>query len=182
MAKLVLLSEGFAGTTFELKVERTSVGRMEDNGIQIAEPSVSSHHCEIVLRGAEVVVRDLNSTNGTYINGNATKEAVLKPGAVLRLGAVEMRLEAAAGGAPGTPGPAPGAAPPASASKKVQDHTALLPGGVKLTELEQGGRALGSSPFAKKSDKANKVFLYVGIVLAVLILCFIVYSVLNLGG
>jgi predicted component of type VI protein secretion system len=180
MAKLVLLSEGFAGTSFDLKAERTTVGRLEDNAFQIAEPSVSSHHCEVLLRGAEVVVRDLNSTNGTYINGNATKEAVLKPGQVLRLGTVEMRLDAGAAGA-ASPAPTPGSAPPSNPSRKVQDHTALLPGGVKLTELEQGSRPVGS-PFAKKSDKANKVFLYVGVVLAVLILGFIVYSVLNLGG
>lgn len=163
MPKLVVLTEGFAGTSYELKGERTTVGRMEDNAFQIPEPSVSSHHCEIVVRGTEIVVRDLNSTNGTFINGQPTKEGVLKPGQILRLGQLEMRLE---NGAVSTPA-------------KRQDHTAPLPGGVKLTELEAGGRTVGS-PFAKKSDKANKYFLYGGIGLVVLIIAFIVYSVLQL--
>src|ERR1039457_3030336 len=95
MAKLVVLSVGMTGRTQELKVDKTTIGRVEDNTFPIVEPSVSSHHCEILLRGSEVVVRDLNSTNGSYINREKfTEEAVLKPGQILRLGQVEMRLEA----------------------------------------------------------------------------------------
>ena len=93
MAKLVVLSEGMTGHTHELKVDKTTIGRVDDNTFPIAEPSVSSHHCEILLRGSEVVVRDLNSTNGTFINGEKITESVLKPGQILRLGQIEMRLE-----------------------------------------------------------------------------------------
>src|SRR5258708_13476886 len=93
MAKLVLLSTGMTGRTHDLKVDKTTVGRVEDNSFQISEPSVSSHHCEILLRGTEVLVRDLNSTNGTFINNEKVSESVLKPGQVLRLGQIEMRLE-----------------------------------------------------------------------------------------
>src|SRR5213596_3144591 len=101
MAKLVILSAGMTGRSHELKVDKTTIGRVEDNTFQIAEPSVSSHHCEVLLRGSDIVVRDLNSTNGTYINGEKVTESVLKPGQVLRLGQIEMRLETdtpAAGG------------------------------------------------------------------------------------
>src|SRR5213594_3316021 len=93
MAKLVLLSAGMTGRTHELKVDKTTIGRVEDNTFQIAEPSVSSHHCEILLRGSDILVRDLNSTNGTYISGEKITESVLKPGQILRLGQIEMRLE-----------------------------------------------------------------------------------------
>src|ERR1700756_4926734 len=93
MAKLVLLSTGMTGRTHELKADKTTIGRVEDNTFQIAEPSVSSHHCEVLLKGSEVVVRDLNSTNGTFINGEKVSEGTLKPGQVLRLGQIEMRLE-----------------------------------------------------------------------------------------
>src|SRR5437868_15478443 len=117
MAKLVLLSAGLAGRSYELKVEKTTIGRVEDNTFPIAEPSVSSHHCEILLRGSEVVVRDLNSTNGTFINGEKITEMVLKPGQILRLGQIEMRLETEAASAP-----APGATP-AMPVKKPVDHT-----------------------------------------------------------
>ena len=94
MARLVLLSEGLTGRTFELKVEKTTVGRVEDNLFQIPETSVSSHHAEIVVRGDEVLIKDLDSTNGTFINGEKVTEAVLKPGQILRLGMIEMRLDA----------------------------------------------------------------------------------------
>src|SRR4029079_13915566 len=111
MAKLVLLSAGLTGQTHELKVDKTTIGRVEDNTFQIAEPSVSSHHCEILLRGTDIVVKDLNSTNGTFINGDKVTETVLKPGQILRLGQIEMRLETEAPGGPGAPAVASAPAP-----------------------------------------------------------------------
>src|SRR3954469_8225496 len=94
MAKLVVLSAGLNGRTHELNVDKTTIGRVEDNSFQIPEGSVSSHHCEILLRGNDIVVKDLNSTNGSFINGQQfTNEAVLKPGQILRLGQIEIRLE-----------------------------------------------------------------------------------------
>ncbi|MBM3883357.1 MAG: FHA domain-containing protein [Verrucomicrobia bacterium] len=165
MPKFVVLTEGFAGTTYELTAERTTVGRLEDNTWQLAEPSVSGHHCEILLRANDIVVRDLNSTNGTFINGVATREGVLKPGQVLRLGQVEIRVE--------------NGAPPPLSSKKTLGHTLPISGGVKLDELDQGNRAL-TSPFAKKSDKASKVILYLGLVLGAIIILLIIYAILQL--
>src|SRR5258706_10540413 len=123
MPKLVVLSEGLTGRSYELKVEKTTIGRLEDNSFQIAEQSVSSHHCEMLLRGSDVIVKDLNSTNGTFINGEKITEAALKPGQILRLGQVEMRLES-------------GAAATASTEKKKLEHTMVIPQGGKVNELE----------------------------------------------
>ena len=162
MAKLVVLSAGMTGRTHELKVDKTTIGRVEDNTFQIAEPSVSSHHCEVLLRGSDVVVRDLNSTNGTFINGEKISESVLKSGQVLRLGQIEMRLETEA------------AAP---ATKKV-DQTMVMTRGVSLNELEQGSRGTfdaTNKAFSKKDNKVNKIFVIVGIVVGVVILGLIVY-------
>ena len=161
MAKLVVLSEGLTGRSYELKVDKTTIGRVEDNAFPIAEPSVSSHHCEILLRGKDVVVKDLNSTNGTFINGEQVTEAVIKPGQILRLGQVEIRLET------GEP-PGPG--------KKVLDQTIVIPQGVRINELEGGTRSVNfetDSPFAKKSNKANKIFLVIGVVLGLVIFALI---------
>jgi CheY-like chemotaxis protein len=75
---------------------------------QIIDPSVSGRHCEILLRGNEVIVRDLNSTNGTFIQGERITEAILKPGQILRLGRVDLHLEVSrpvAAPAPGAPSP-----------------------------------------------------------------------------
>jgi len=164
MLKLVVLSPGMTGRTQELKAEKTTIGRVEDNTFPIPEPSVSSHHCEVILRGSEVVVRDLNSTNGTYIAGEKVTERVLKPGQILRLGQVDLRLEADAAGAP------PG---------KHFDRTAVIQGGVKLSELEEGARGSGfdtrSSGFSKKNDRVNKLFIIVGVVLGLVIILLLLY-------
>lgn len=189
MAKLVVLSAGMSGRTHELKVDKTTIGRVEDNTFQIAEPSVSSHHCEIELRGSDVVVRDLNSTNGTYINGEKITESVLKPGQLLRLGQIELRLEngspPAAGAAPGiaAPASAAAAAPPVAGTpppaKQRKDPTMAMQRGVSLNDLEQGPRTGAfdstSKVFSKKTDKVNKIFLILGITFGVIILGLLLY-------
>src|SRR5215469_10270537 len=93
MAKLVILNQGMTGRTFELNVERTTVGRVEDNTFQIADGSVSSHHAEIILRGSDIVILDLNSTNGTFINNEKITESILRPGQTLRFGQVELKID-----------------------------------------------------------------------------------------
>ena len=165
MLRLVMLSPGMTGRALELKAEKSTIGRLEDNTFPIVEPSVSSHHCEILLRGSEAVVRDLNSTNGSYINREKfTEEAVLKPGQILRLGQVEMRLEA---DNPAVPG-------------KIQfDRTTVIPGGVKMTELEQGARGATfdtkGSGFSKKDNRVNVIFIIIGVVLGLVIVGLLIY-------
>src|ERR1700739_4269648 len=102
MAKLVILSEGMTGRSLELTVEKTTIGRVEDNTFPIVDTSVSSHHCEILLRGSDIVIRDLGSTNGTFIEGEKISEGVLKPGQILRVGQIQLRLEAASAAVPGS--------------------------------------------------------------------------------
>ena len=171
MAKLVVLSEGLTGRSHELKLEKTTVGRVEDNTFQIAEPSVSSHHCEIIQRGTDVYIRDLGSTNGTFVGGQQiSTETLIKPGSVFRLGMVEVRLE--------TDKPAP---PP---PKKMPDQTVSMKG-VKLNELDQTGRTVTfdkGSPFAKKSDKGTKMFVIGAIVAGVAILALIAWLIMSFGG
>lgn len=166
MAKLVILTQGMAGRAHELNVERTTVGRVEDNTFQIADPSVSSHHCEILLRGSDVVIHDLNSTNGSFINDAQITESVLKPGQKLRLGQIELRLEtegtASAPAAPATPAtpPTPAAAPAAPAKKA--ESTMVIPRGVSMSDLESGGRRPGldttNRAFSKKRNKSSLYF------------------------
>jgi len=166
MAKLVILNQGQPGRACELHTDRTTIGRVEDNTFQIADPSVSSHHCEVHLRGAEVFIRDLNSTNGTFINDARITESVLKPGQSLRLGQIELKLEAE--GAPPTP-------------KKQVDSTMVIPRGVSLDQLENSGRPAGfdtSTVFSKKKNRANRYFfigvILIGIVIVVLVVFFFI--------
>ena len=165
MAKFVVLSEGLKGRTYELHAEKTSIGRLEDNAFQLSEASVSSRHCEVELRGNEVFVRDLDSTNGTFIDGEQIKEGTLKPGQALRLGQIELRLE--------IDGVAPVA--PASGKKTLDPHSGPAQG-VKLNELDKTGRPATlqvGSPFKKQSNQINKVFVAIGIGLGLVIVFFI---------
>jgi pSer/pThr/pTyr-binding forkhead associated (FHA) protein len=184
MAKLVVLSAGMNGRTHELNVDKTTIGRVEDNTFQIADPSVSSHHCEILLRGSDVVVKDLNSTNGSFLNGEKFSEVVLKPGQTLRLGQIELQLltegmpvpepKPAPASAPASGGSAPAPAPAAAAPmRKAMDSTMVVPRGVSMNELSDGARPPGfdtsTKGFSKKKNNANMLFLWVGIGLAVII-------------
>jgi pSer/pThr/pTyr-binding forkhead associated (FHA) protein len=163
------LTEGFTGRSFELKAERSTVGRLEDNNFQIPAPSVSSHHCEILLKGNDVVVKDLDSTNGTFINGEQVTEATLPIGQTVRFGSVEARLEASA--------------PTGASGKKVLDKTAVLPQGVKMNELESGTQKITTfdknSPFKKKSNKLKWVFIGIGVIIVVVIVVVLVFVVMG---
>jgi hypothetical protein len=183
MSKLVILNQGMTGRTFELNTERTTVGRVEDNAFQITDGSVSSHHAEIVLRGNEIIIRDLNSTNGTFINNEKITEMVLKPGQTLRLGQVEMKIDDGKPVSAPPPAPAgPAAPPPTPASaKKTLEGTMVVPRGVSLEQLEQGGtRGPGfdtkGTGFSKKTNKINTYFIIGGIIVGVVIVGLILYA------
>jgi pSer/pThr/pTyr-binding forkhead associated (FHA) protein len=180
MVRLVLLSEGFAGRTYELKVDKTTVGRVSDNAFEIPESSVSSHHAEILLRGSDVVVKDLDSTNGTFINGEKITEAVLKPGQTLRFGTVELRLDTGEGT------PVPATKPPApSKQKQTLDQTRIIPQGVKLDELQGTGGPpqLGNTTgFEKKSNRGGKIFAILVVVVMAALIGALLWVVLIMKG
>jgi pSer/pThr/pTyr-binding forkhead associated (FHA) protein len=169
MAKLVILSQGLTGRTLELKVDKTTIGRVEDNTFPLTEPSVSSHHCEVLRRGADIVVRDLNSTNGTFINGEKITESVLKPGQTLRLGQIEMRLETEATAA-------------APTGKKTVDTTLVMQRGVSLTELEAGARGgfdTAGKGFSKKDNRGSRIFLIAAIIVGIVIVGLVLFALMS---
>ena len=169
MARLVLLSEGFTGRTYELKTEKITVGRVADNTFEIPEASVSSHHAELTLRGNDLHVKDLDSTNGTFINGERITEGVLKPGQILRLGSIDMRLET------GEPVPSP---------KKVLDQTRVIPQGVKLDDLEGTRTPLSfdRKGFERKNNKATVAFVAVAIAIGVVLVGALVWVLISSQG
>jgi pSer/pThr/pTyr-binding forkhead associated (FHA) protein len=162
MARLVILSEGFTGKAHDLTVDKTTIGRVDDNTFPIPEGSVSSHHCEVLLRGGEIIIHDLNSTNGTFVNGHqVTGEAALKPGQILRLGQVEIRLEDSG---------AQKAQP-----KKLPDQTMVIPQGVKLgQEPATKTVAFDKNTFSKKTNIANKIFIGVVVALGVVVVVLVI--------
>ena len=185
MAKLVILNQGMTGRTFDLNVERTTVGRVDDNTFQIADGSVSSHHAEILLRGSDIVIKDLNSTNGTFLNNEKVTEVVLKPGQTLRFGQVELKIDdgnpvTAPASVPGHVSPPSPASAPLPQKKQTEASTMVMPRGVSLTDLEHGAsRPAGfdtNTAFSKKKNKVNLYFLIGGIVVGIIIIGLILYA------
>ena len=80
------------GRNYPLTQPTTRIGRGTDVDIRIDDPGVSRHHAEITL-GTDFTLRDLDSTNGTYVDGIAVKVTALYDGAEVRLGTtvVEFR-------------------------------------------------------------------------------------------
>lgn len=95
MARLIFSGAKFGGRIYEFALPRTTVGRGDHNTLAIHDPSVSQTHCEVLVYGPEVIVRDLGSSNGTFVNGLrlCNQQCQLKAGQTVRFGLVEAHLE-----------------------------------------------------------------------------------------
>ena len=80
------------GREFTLTVPRTGVGSHPSNAVTLGDRAVSRFHCEILLDGEGVRVRDLGSSNGTLLDGVSIVEAHVSDGGVLALGGSRLRL------------------------------------------------------------------------------------------
>jgi pSer/pThr/pTyr-binding forkhead associated (FHA) protein len=93
MARLSVKTDGLNAKLIELKLGANRVGRHPDNDFRIEHATISSVHCEIVLHNDGVLLRDLESTNGTFVNDEKVREVQLAPGQIVRLGDVELLVE-----------------------------------------------------------------------------------------
>ena len=127
-----------ANTTLKLSDGVTSVGRHDDCWIRIKSSQVSRRHCEIFESGGKLTIRDLGSSNGTYVNGKRVLgQQPLTPGDELTLGAVTLRVAklGQAGGA--GPAIAPAAKPKAGDTAVVE----AIPADSAEEEFRNGIRA-----------------------------------------
>jgi len=134
MPRLVAQSEEFAGKSFELAGPEITVGRVEDNKIQVEHASVSGHHAILKLDGMDYVLKDLDSTNGTRVNGEKIVEQKLRRNDVVRLGNIELLYDSEH-------------APPGQPMPSLSER-------VNLSECNSVGRPEGfvnASPVAKKA-------------------------------
>src|SRR5579862_5028688 len=92
MANLHIKLPDAVGVTRELTGDTTTVGRLSDNASQIHADTVSSHHARFVLANGNYRLEDLNSTNGTFVNGIRIKVANLKDADKISFGGVECML------------------------------------------------------------------------------------------
>jgi len=133
MPRLIAQSPEFAGKSFDLSAAEITVGRVEDNKIQIEHASVSGHHAVLKLDALDYIIKDLDSTNGTRINGERISEQKLRRNDILRFGNIELLYDSEHA-PPGRPMPSP--------SERVN-----------LAECSSRGRTadfINASPVAKK--------------------------------
>ena len=90
MPRLVAQSPEFTGKSFELSGKEVTVGRIEDNAIQLEHASVSGHHAVLTLDEQDYVLKDLDSTNGSRVNGEKITSQKLRRNDMVRLGNIEL--------------------------------------------------------------------------------------------
>jgi len=92
MPKMIVSIEGVVVKEVQLTKDRTTLGRRPYNDIVIDNLAVSGEHAVILMSGPEIYVEDLNSTNGTYVNGKAVKKERLQNGDTLEIGKYRVKL------------------------------------------------------------------------------------------
>ncbi|MEP6956087.1 MAG: FHA domain-containing protein [Chthoniobacterales bacterium] len=128
MSKLILQPADAPPVPHELSDEIITLGRGPENAIQIDDPSVSGRHAEFHAVGDTYEVRDVGSTNGTRVNGEAITSVTLRPGDVIRFGKVEACFECElASHAQPLPAPVETAALPAEVSARPADFANASP-------------------------------------------------------
>ena len=93
MARLLVKTDGLGLQAIELRMGVNRVGRSRDCEICLPHTTVSSHHAELALTNDGVYLRDTNSTNGTFLNGEPVAETWLAPGHEIKFGDVELTVE-----------------------------------------------------------------------------------------
>ena len=92
MARLMLSLDGNVLAEYNMNKERYTIGRLPDNDIRIDNPAVSGHHSLIINILNDSFLEDLNSTNGTYVNGKLIKKHAMQHGDVITVGHHQLRF------------------------------------------------------------------------------------------
>ncbi|WP_303901453.1 FHA domain-containing protein [Thiohalomonas denitrificans] len=90
MPKLVITLDGVGLREYALTTQRHTIGRRPDNDIPLDDQTVSSEHAAVSMAG-EPAVTDLESTNGTFVNGVQVSKHLLKHGDAIRIGQHELK-------------------------------------------------------------------------------------------
>lgn len=156
MAKLILSMDGLVLKEIALAKERMSIGRKPSNDIQIDNLAISGEHAAVVTILNDSFLEDLNSTNGTLVNGQPAKKHFLKNGDVIELGKYKLKYvvdpapqldandfeQAAMPAAASAAVKNAGVATPADPSSPAAPYAALVCGAVQVLNGANAGRQL----------------------------------------
>jgi pSer/pThr/pTyr-binding forkhead associated (FHA) protein len=128
MPKMIVSIDGVVIKEVQLTKERTTLGRRPYNDVVIDNLAVSGEHAALLMSGNEVMLEDLNSTNGTYVNGKAVKKQALQNGDSIEVGKYKIKFvnEAEAPGFDKTMLFRPGETPAAAAAAESAGLTGAL--------------------------------------------------------
>jgi hypothetical protein len=122
MPKMIVSIDGVVIKEVQLTKDRTTLGRRPYNDIVIDNLAISGEHAVLEMQGDKVYLEDLDSTNGTYVNGKAARKQVLQHGDVIDVGKYKIRFDdhtdASSSASPVQDGPSE-ASDPLNASIKV---------------------------------------------------------------
>ncbi len=90
---LVFVNGPHAGESVPLLPTTLTIGREHDNNIELKDPDVARYHARVVYERGNYVVEDLDSTTGTWVNGQRTHRSPLNHGDVLRVGSTEIAID-----------------------------------------------------------------------------------------
>lgn len=140
MPKMIVSIDGVVIKEVQLTKERTTLGRRPYNDVVIDNLAVSGEHAALQMTGSEVALEDLNSTNGTYVNGKAIKKQVLQNGDTIEVGKYKIKFvsEAEAPGFDRTMVVKPGEMPGAGAA--AAGETAHVAGSLRVLSGTASGR------------------------------------------
>src|SRR3954469_1385000 len=91
--KLVVLKGSQRGKEFVISGDVIRIGKVEGNDLVLPEETVSRVHCEILRDQKGHLLRDLQSTNGTFLDGAEIREAYIRAGSVITIGAVQLKFQ-----------------------------------------------------------------------------------------
>jgi pSer/pThr/pTyr-binding forkhead associated (FHA) protein len=92
MPKLAVSIDGVIVKEAQLTKERSTLGRRPYNDIVLDDLAVSGEHAAVSLRGGEVWIEDLGSTNGTFLDGQSIKNQKITPDNVIQIGKCQLKL------------------------------------------------------------------------------------------
>jgi hypothetical protein len=138
MPKMIVSIDGVVIKEVQLTKDRTTLGRRPYNDIVIDNLAVSGEHAVVQMLANDVFLEDLNSTNGTYVNGKAIKKQQLQNNDTVEIGKYKIKFihEGASEGFDRTVIMKPGGMPPAAPNVRAPG------GGAEVTTSVQGGAAI----------------------------------------
>jgi hypothetical protein len=196
---LVVVSGKDEGKRFALSGEETSVGRSIDNDVILTDIAVSRKHMKVVVQNGHPMLKDLGSGNGSLLNGEKVRDAILKHGDRIEIGETVLMYEAPQGGGPvGAPAPfpsqrpyppgppaysgppaRPGAVTESIASPSFGMNTTLPPGAVGVhTDYHPAP----GQPGARPTIPRPYLFGFLGIGAMIVVLLAAIVTALVLGG